>query len=280
MRDFVYVSTRKVSQIQFGNERRRWWSRISSLGFKAPLGLGELTFSLADGAEASRPKLAEAIKLVERANRPITSYQNESLESGQWVSFDARLSFKCRTWRDRNDQARAALLFWQPAPLESGTTTRILLHGSPAHLVGAAAAPDREFGFSYGPNFAEWLSRVSEGIARDDDSYTRNDQGDVRRDHADVEKYAGQVLRDLDGGPPTQRAGNDSHALQLKRSEAADRFIDQLAVRMAQKMVGLAQVTTVLELDTRFDQGRLVIASPLYVERANQGQQSRRRSTP
>jgi ribosomal protein L17 len=228
------------------------------VGLKAPLGLGEASFSLAEDAPSRDADLASIVKYIDRSASP-KSYLDEDLEPGDWIKFEAWLSYKFRRWSEQ----KSILMFWEPK--SSTANTRLLLHGSPNHLIGSSAVPETDFSFSSGQGFAEWLIEVAEGISRGDERAFK--AAAEPSPVLDLAKYAGQVLRDLDRGLPSQRAANDSLELQLKRSETAERFIDRVAERMASYMGGYARVTIVLDLDSKFDKARLVVASPLFVER-------------
>jgi hypothetical protein len=261
MRELVYLSSRKLMEFHSTRSRGSLFKRVAGIGIKAPLGLGEVNVSLTGDASSADPDLAKVVKYIDRSASP-KSYLEEDLKSGDWVKFEAWLSYKFRRWDGQNEQ-REILLFWEPQP--STADTRLLLHGSPNHLIGLRAVPETDFSFSYGQGFAEWLIWVSEGISRGDErAFSAATDASP---YLDLPKYAGQVLRDLDRGLPVQRAGNSSHELQLRKSEASERFIDQVAAKMASYMGGYARVTAVFDLNSKFDKGRLVVASPLFVER-------------
>ncbi|MFI7114556.1 SAVMC3_10250 family protein [Nonomuraea sp. NPDC050227] len=279
MRELVYVSERKLRQFSPRRSASGWWERITGLAIKGPFGLGEASVSLANGTSVRHLNLAQVIRYIERAHRPLASYLDEALEPGQWIKFEARLSYKFRRWEDGYGQSRAMLFFWEPTPHDSPTVTRLLLHGSPAHLVGAADVPETSFSFSHGPAFAEWLATIAE---KENETIRKriNNKTVNLPPFIEPAKYAGQTLRDLDLGLPIQRTPGEILQHELKRNEPTERFVDTLASQMAGWMAGYAQVTAVLHLDSKFDTSQLVVASPLFVERhANSSRRCQRTNT-
>lgn len=249
------------------------------------MGLGEINLEPPSENQAAGRDLERAIRSIRRLNPH--PHIDEGIEPGQWISFDARLSYKFRTWRryrdepgildslgassliERQDDTAApsfeALFFWEPEPLPPGAV-RLLLHGSPRHLLGNSVVPEASFNFSSGPDFAAWLA------AADDLNRARGPRADalanIGQPFDRLTKCAGQLIRDLDRGLPDQRREDGRRSGGLRRDEEpAERVIDLLAAKMAGRMTGYARVTIVFNLESKFDNGRLVVASPLFVER-------------
>jgi hypothetical protein len=254
------------------------------MNVKAPLGLGELSVSVADASAARHPDLDTVIRYINRSSPPPKSYLQDDLEPGEWMTFEALLSYKFRRWGD-DPYAQAVLLFWEPKfRQEEEEETRLLLHGSPSHLIGSPIVPDTEFSFSYGPVFAEWLIAVSEDTSGNDE-HGLVEMARTESPMYDLVKYTGQVLRDLDRGLPAQRNINyayQSHQLkqflkshELSSPETTEHFGDRAASYLASWMGGYARVTTVLNLDPKFDTGRVVVASPLFVEQLKKSSNTR-----
>ncbi|MFP3986038.1 SAVMC3_10250 family protein [Streptomyces sp. E11-3] len=146
MRELIYLSDRKLSQFvdTGGNGRKR---RVNQLGATAPMGLGGFQVGLSESTPVEHPRLAEVIRHLEKTAAP-QSFTDEDLRPGQWVRFSADMIYQI--FRDPEGIARRssadhpgppALLFWDPQPPDGDDVwpTRLLLHGSPEHLVGTRA---------------------------------------------------------------------------------------------------------------------------------------------
>ena len=154
MRELIYLSERKLSQFrEDGSRRRRWRRRVSELGATAPLGLGELQFTLADNPEAP-PNLGRVLRHLESLTPKPAEYSERPPRAGQWVKFKARMNYQLVRpttdgWDDNGRPIEdpvgpTAVVFWEPhSRLEpwSGAKPRLVLHGSPEHLLGIAATP-------------------------------------------------------------------------------------------------------------------------------------------
>ncbi|WP_194916578.1 SAVMC3_10250 family protein [Catenulispora rubra] len=158
MRELIYLSDAKVQQFLDTDHGRRRRRRINQVGATAPMGLGGLQVSLAEGATEQHPGLADVIRYLEHAKPPLNSFEDTGLRPGQWIRFVAAMSYQVFSFTpdfsDRRPQAAVpmppTLLFWNPQPVVTRMPTRqwptrLLLHGSPQHLTGgrpSAAEPD------------------------------------------------------------------------------------------------------------------------------------------
>ncbi|MFE7113590.1 SAVMC3_10250 family protein [Streptomyces sp. NPDC057575] len=244
MRELIYLSERKLAQFRENRSpRRRWKRRGSELGATAPLGLGELQFTLAD-APQGHPNLERVLRHLESLTPKPAEYSEASPAAGQWVKFKTRMNYQLvrPTTDDRDDNGElidypvgpAAVVFWEPpSQLESLSSTkpRLVLHGSPEHFLGLAAMTpeptDLSVSRSYLPGFMDLL------------------YGNRPRNGEDPGRALGDLLHQLDGPFPPHAAG---------------------------LFVGYARVTFGLQvpfsLGGRSTTERFVVASPLYVEHA------------
>ncbi|MCX4489870.1 SAVMC3_10250 family protein [Streptomyces anulatus] len=244
MRELIYLSERKLAQFhETGSPRRRWRRRVSELGATAPLGLGELQFTLTD-APQGRPNLERVLRHIESLTPKPAEYSEVSPDAGRWVKFKTRMNYQLVRpttdgWNDNGELVEhpvgpAAVVFWEPdSRLDPSASAKpqLVLHGSPEHLLGlAGTAPDPE-GLSvsrtYPPGFMDLL------------------YGDRPRNGENPGTALSHLLRQLDGRFPPHAAG---------------------------LFAGYARVTFGLEMPFsiggRSAVSRVVVASPLYVEHA------------
>lgn len=142
MRELIYLSDRKLNQfVDDGKGGRR---RLTQIGATAPMGLGGLQVGLSEQTSGEHPRLVEVVRHLEKtaAPRPFT---DEDVRPGEWVRFRADMIY--RIFHDPEEfrglgsgtPGPPALLFWDPQPPDGEWPTRLLLHGSPEHLVGTRA---------------------------------------------------------------------------------------------------------------------------------------------
>ncbi|MEU9047918.1 MULTISPECIES: SAVMC3_10250 family protein [unclassified Kitasatospora] len=237
MRELIYLSNRKLEQF-YELKRSRRWPGFDKLSAKAPMGLGEFEVTMADRQTASEhPDLAKALRHITGLRPRPAWYFEGRPEPGQWVRFDARLNYRVvePVVEPLGDEpagppfCEPALLFWQPQALWNASQPRLLLHGSPEHLVGAIQAdPSSERQLRVPPSLPMGLIEFL-GLAR------RPSLGP-----ASATRVMSWLLDEIDDSLPSQ---------------------------MASRMSGYARVT--FEIATEWpDTARLIIASPLYVEHA------------
>ncbi|MEV0749870.1 SAVMC3_10250 family protein [Streptomyces sp. NPDC050273] len=255
MRELLYLSERKLAQFREDGSprRRRWGRRVSELGATAPLGLGELQFALTD-APQGHPNLERVLRHLKSLAPKPAEYSQGSPDAGQWVKFKTRMNYQIvrpttQVLDDNGEQhfrespnfrespiGPAAVVFWEPhSQLEpwSSSKPRLVLHGSPEHLLGLAAAPSESTDLCAPPSLGLGFLRLLQGYG----GQSSVDSG--------LERALGSLLHQLDGRFPTHAAG---------------------------LFTGYARVTFRFEVSIppgrRAETVRTVVASPLYVEHA------------
>jgi hypothetical protein len=138
MRELIYLSERKLREFQEVKRRSRPWARVRQLGVTAPLNLGGMQVMLSEQAASKHPHLAQVLHHLDRSG-PLAWFSEEGQKAGSWVRFDTLLNYKLLDGKPNSGQP--ALLFWTPGPEDlADWPTRLLLHGSPEHLVGGLAS--------------------------------------------------------------------------------------------------------------------------------------------
>ncbi len=239
MRELVYLSDRKLAG--FLPDRPPWWRRLgrrATLEIATPVGtvgLGGPATPTADDARADH--FAAVVAEVERSAR---WFAEPGLTAGRWVQFEAPMAWTTATFSfaldplaggDEQDTGRvrrttdAIVLF---VDVEHDRP-RLVLHGSPQHLLEPAGTGDVPFGRSPMGSAASSLRRFVWGA-------TRNA---------------------LDA--PSERlpvVGSD-----LRRAVAHLRGTGPLQASAGEWVAGYARLTD------RYDD--IVCATPLYVERVS-----------
>jgi hypothetical protein len=129
MRELVYLSRGKLDQFWRDTSTERKRRRIKDVGATAPMGLGGFQVGLTDQTPtAEQPSLADVIARIDSAKDPAPWWSEADVRPGDWVRFEADLSFAILPGSQR------MLLFWDPRP--GFGQTRLMLHGSPKHLKG------------------------------------------------------------------------------------------------------------------------------------------------
>ncbi|MCG3752733.1 SAVMC3_10250 family protein [Amycolatopsis sp. Poz14] len=152
MRELVYVSEAKLSQFE-SQGLNKHLARASEVAGKVP-GV-ELRVNLS--GRAAHPGLDRAVRKIGTSAR---WYTDDELVPGQWVQFEARLNYRVVHGGSHGGQS-AALLFWEPA---NGDEPRLLLHGSPEHLVGTRKTPPAEtigLPISHSGGMADFLDELT-----------------------------------------------------------------------------------------------------------------------
>src|SRR5437764_13198037 len=124
MRELVYVSNHKLNQ--FLPDPKRRWRKFGRLriGIRTPIGSASLEPLPSDLIEAQSERLQGAIQHIESKAQ---WYESTQIVPGQWIFFDALLKLGVY------GVSKAIALFVDARTYSQGT--RLLLHGSPKHLV-------------------------------------------------------------------------------------------------------------------------------------------------
>ncbi|MFL6120910.1 SAVMC3_10250 family protein, partial [Actinophytocola sp.] len=131
MRELIYLSERKLAE--FRPQRRRWF-RVREIGVP---GVGQV------GIE--QPADSHLDEVIDHLSGIARWYQEDGLGPGEWVQFETAMSYLVLELEDL-----PPILVFAEAP----GGRRLILHGSPEHLIGAPAPPAAKLpwlGMSRGP---------------------------------------------------------------------------------------------------------------------------------
>ncbi|WP_369126873.1 SAVMC3_10250 family protein [Amycolatopsis vastitatis] len=156
--------------------------------------------------------------------------------AGDWVFFEACLNYTISTFLDDDSPERSGLdmlLFWD-IPVSEGRSNRLLLHGSPEHLLGYDSIDP--------PAQGAWLigGRSSALGFR---SFIEQSQ----RNQVDSQKLEPYIMR---------------------LARLLERMDDRVPVEFATWMTGYARVTANFQSEASVRPGQVLLASPLYIELA------------
>jgi hypothetical protein len=245
MRELVYLSDRKLRQ--FLPDPKPRWRRLGRLRaeVKAPLGSVSVEPASPEDAEATAAHLQRVVAHVERSAQWFTS---ETLVAGEWIYFEDRLHYGVfghgvHGLYNNDPDPNSALLFINARRPGIGQT-RLLLHGSPEHLLVDWTRSDRLR--------REWVS-PSDGYLFID--LVRLLPGMIEDLNAGVgirPPEPGEDFRPTREGPPWALEGQIKDVVN-----ALDKRDDTVAAWMA----GYARVTA------KLSPSPIVVATPLYVER-------------
>jgi hypothetical protein len=235
MRELVYLSQRKLEQFQLDRRGGALVKRIREVGVKAPLGMGEVQVGLADEVANRYAQLVRVLKELDRSERAPRWYEEDGLNPGDWVQFEAPLNFFFLPSR-RSRQLQPVLMFLQPPPTQTQHgAVRLVLHGASVHLLGGR---DREPQSAWlSPSFAwEFFREMEEFLA---------DKVAIAQSSNEPELFMARAISELDY---------------------------EFGVATASWMAGYAKVTMQTSTwerpyrDDDSEPSQLVVASPLYVE--------------
>ncbi|MFF6980300.1 SAVMC3_10250 family protein [Streptomyces sp. NPDC008343] len=271
MRELVYLSERKLQQFRLG-KRRRWNNRTPVEGEINFLGFGGVRFGpTPPGAgDAVTPDLESVISALEASDRAAMWFGDPAVQPGQWVYFEAPLCYAPLGLRDEP----GAVVFidhGEPtAGYPTGGQVRLLMHGSEAHVVGSATSPP-----------------VHPQLPDDPFPAVRfNDLSDFRT-------FA-HLLTELNRRWAAADAG-ETDAVAALDERPFVRYLPELVTRSGHSYASIADVIrrNVFDLDSlveprltaswlagharvsvqvpsqRRDEPRVVVATPLYVERVS-----------
>lgn len=243
MRELVYLSHRKLSQFQPERRRGGIFRRITGASAKAPLTLGELSVTFESSNARSIPHLDEVLKELDTRRRGVQWYGSEDVRAGDWMQFEALLTYAVVGEDQDLDAGDRPLLFWEPVPPPEefgrqlpppgSTGPHLLLHASPDGLVGRLSPGDEQDNLSE----PDGIVRALRHLRHADDSGNAEALAG-----ADWIYGIGEIVRYLDFHFPSF---------------------------MASWLAGYARVTGIIPArdELRAD---YILASPLYVERVSE----------
>jgi len=126
MREFVYLSTVKLSQFQA--EGVPWWQRVRLRSAQISTLVGGAAVERVERSNETdqAAKLERIVSTVEESARYFTE---PDVEAGDWVQFECRMGY--RVIEVEHGLVGATVVF-----LNEPADVRLLLHGSAEHLVG------------------------------------------------------------------------------------------------------------------------------------------------
>jgi len=236
VREFIYLSDRKLQQ--FLPDPVPKWRRLGRLRaeVKAPIGSVSLEST---GPNDQSARAMHLQRVMSRVEQTAQWFAADEVRAGEWIFFEGRLNY----WVFHPSNAAAIVLFLNLRHGE-GRRVRLLLHGSPNHLLGGVPIQDQlRLGSARGPSpsdgpwFRDMLPVLRKVIrSLDDDS----------RDH---------------GPRQTQSFGWDIEdiILALDKSNSPS---------TAMWLAGYGRVSERIESSSRKStvKANFVVASPLYVE--------------
>lgn len=157
MRELIYLSVAKLRQFQPDRPAGRW-RRMRELDAQAPLNLGGLRLSFPDDPRPEVADLERVLRhLINESDQPPRWYTEDELTPGQWVQFEAQMNYQ--VLGPQTATGPKILVFWEVAET---ARIRLLLHGSPCHLLAAAGTQEQTIypTASVPHMFLEALSRV------------------------------------------------------------------------------------------------------------------------
>jgi hypothetical protein len=243
MRELIYLSERKLEQ--FMTDRWPLWrSRIRMEGEIRIPGIGAIKVGPSDTAQGKRngPDLEEVISALEGSRRAARWFADEELQPGQWVYFEAPLSYMTI------GHAVVFLDLGEPiAGYPTGGIIRLVLHGSSIHLAAGAHSRRVDSSHRHDPHSRSVLYHMMQELNR----------------------YIAAEERELKDDTIPMQSREEGLALSFDRIiEILDRDLDQR--HTSAWMAGYARITT---LPLRFlKEPRIIVATPLYVEYAAEPQ--------
>ena len=152
MRELVYVSRRKLLEFKEEKPPAGWLRRLRSLGFKAPLSLGEVSVALGEPEEVPTATLERVIETIQDS---AAWYEDiRSVRPGSWVHFEAEMNYATTSLRDGQLEPGddGPLIFWEPEPFTTSgerispsfddpaydplADVRLVLHATADGLIG------------------------------------------------------------------------------------------------------------------------------------------------
>lgn len=122
MREFVYLSDNKLRQFIDPGPRRRWWPSSGKVSLSLPVGSMEVQQDATQGRRLIEQRLGAVDAHVDLAAR---WYADEDVGAGDWVAFEVPLLYSL---------LEPLVLFVDPLNPRDVRQTRLLLHGSASSM--------------------------------------------------------------------------------------------------------------------------------------------------
>jgi Family of unknown function (DUF7019) len=234
MRELIYLSDRKLQQ--FLPDPIPKWRRLGRLKaeVKAPIGSISVEASASDDRASKVTQFQKVVRQVEQTAQWFTA---DGVRAGDWIFFEERINY----WVIQLSKESAIVLFLN---LGHGETrrTRLLLHGSPQHLLSGMQIQNelrlRSFGQS--PSDGPWFK--------------------------DMLPVLRKVMRGLDGASKKQEP-RESRNIGWDMEDIVLALDESNSPATAMWLAGYGRVTARIESSSMKDvNATLVAASPLYVE--------------
>ncbi|MGP0022275.1 MAG: SAVMC3_10250 family protein [Streptosporangiaceae bacterium] len=234
MRELIYLSDQKLEQ--FLPDPIPKWRRLGRLKaeVKAPIGSLSVEPPANDDQSAKATQLQRVVRQVEQTAQWFTA---DGVRAGDWIFFEERINY----WVIQLSRGSAIVLFLNLDHAET-RRTRLLLHGSPEHLLSGKQAQDG-------------LRLGSPGPSPSDGSWFRDMLPVVRK-----------VMRSVDSASKKQKP-HEARNLGWDLEDVVLALDKSNSPATAMWLAGYARVTARMESSSRSNiKAALVAASPLYVE--------------
>jgi hypothetical protein len=240
MRELVYVSDRKLDQFLLGKPRRRWWNKVDFEGETSLGPFGRVKISRATSVgRVHTPTLDEVIDALNQSDRAPRWYENEKITAGDWIHFEAKLNYRLLD----HERFESVVLFLDVQPLR---------HGGADHLRGRTLE-------AWAPELKEYVHRSEESI------FEKIAESHWFRDR--VRALSEQLHHNsIDFEPSPVAANTKRYGWSSDIMWSIVWSLDtQMIPATAAWMTGYARVTAIVN-GQGWDNARIVVASPLYVE--------------
>ncbi len=200
MREFVYISDRKVGQfLPDPRGKREWFRRHIKMGIQTPL--GSLSAELPERT-SQLDREVQLRRIIDHVEVEAQWYESRSVVTGQWIFFDALMRYGVVAGSD----ASSVVVFIDA----NRRDVRLLLHGSSEHLAGPLAnVPEPGWRSpSEGSLFLEMIPGVMErNNPLDVEESTEPGRIELSSGYGGVIKSMVDMLDDLLVAPPSWLAG-------------------------------------------------------------------------
>ncbi|MFG2084490.1 SAVMC3_10250 family protein [Micromonospora tulbaghiae] len=255
MRELIYLSEAKLAQF-VSQKRKSLANRVKLEGEVKIPGIGGLKAAAPDKSSNSGVDLDVVVAELEVSPRSAGWYTNADAKVGQWVEFELPLNQAVLPAADG-----AVAVFVDEAVRESVNSPRLLLHGSPEHLLGVVSEANmarvvRSYGMAYGSRFEYTLTVLAELFG------TLEEAGLPLQGNAD----SGQQRHSFEVEHAIRGFNRGEGELLWGLLEALEDVA--FARNTATWMSGWARITCILPGPRADKSRRLITATPLYVQYA------------